>query len=968
MRLLTSIYTSLPGLFGLLLFLNCRSVTAQSPPYVVRNFEWKHGLSDRLVTGFVFDERGLGWLGNSDGLHLYDGLNLYPAAAFPGDSSALLEKQVWFLTYDSLSHRTLVMAAANDSISMLYAIKSDAEKGLQLQTLGTWKGGVQPDFDYSGGRLSFLLNGYLHIVFLNERGIIAQQPRSLAASSLLRLRTGGVCVLNDAGIVYQITGNNSKQLRIKKTHQIPASLVRQIRFDRSHIPDPVLRRLVGQPFEKLSNLIPGLLVKERAAAFGSVERPDGTHYLFGSLGVQQVSQRPAWIRSIPYPSDLRTIALRDSIRGYIGSNRGILPFDIARGTIGKPLLNLHDYYCVGVPIRKNRFLYFPLYGGTPPILIDLQTGLVRGIRINRQDFSIVSAYLCADSASFILGSSKGAWTARLLGDSLIQVSGKIAGLEGSVEALETVKDRRGQSVLLAGSYSGLYVVDPVRGKASRILEHEVLCICDLPEGIMIGTKNKGVIFLDKQLKPTRSFRIQDGLAGNTAYSMAYDAQHKSVWIGCSEGVSLYHLSSGIHLNLYQEDGLAGNEQNRTSIRLLDNGKRILMGGIAGISVISREQLFDRLRSIPNQIIWAYEQTNREGTKTLHFYNEQNPPEFNADISSISWKYFHDPAENALSAIVYQLDEGKQSTVAPDQDLNLSELSHGWHSLRTFRLHPTGKLQPLQTVRFKISPIWYQTQGAKLTAVLTLLALTVLIFLVREKLITRRLKNRAQRDKTRLFSIIAHDLRSPMKAYNGLADILKYQLEKQNWESIKIVSRHIDEVGRSMDLLLDNLLNWSLGELDELKIEKQDIELPDSLEQILPVYQSIADQKSVRLRTIIESVVPAFTDKNILDLILRNLLDNALKNAPPDSEVIIHCCSESDHILIEVGNEIVPEALAPLQEISDNLTQPENIPGRGLGIQFITRSVNILKGSASLTIQSVPPLRVQWSIVLPQLKN
>lgn len=951
-------------LLSIVFLLSPHVCAAQTPNYVIRHLEWRHGLTDRTVMGFAFDKHGLGWLGNRDGVHIYDGLRIYPASAFAPTQTGLLDREVRALSYDSVRNRILVLALVDDTVSVLYAISYTPIIGIQTKKLKSWPGIALPSFGYAGNKFSFVLSGKLHILVPGAHSVLAETVFSINTALLLPAADGGTCIVDFQGNTYRLIDGPKGSVRLQKVHQIDSTLLYGLFTDKHRLSDKQLEQICRNPFKKLHQIPLDALHQERNAALGVVCAPDQSNYLYGSMGLQQVYVKPPFIRSFQYQADLRTICFRDTANGYIACSRGVFPFNKHRGIQDSMLLGLNYYYCAGTPIGNNKFIFLPLYEHGPGILIDLISGAAKAIRVKRGSLHILSAYSVKGKRSLLLGTDKGLWQAAIFGDTLVQLVKQIPGMNGPIQAITEITDTTGNRRILAGGKFGLYDVGAQPSQTRRLLSQEVLCISELPDRILIGTRKKGMYTFSKRLKLVDAYRSPDALISNTVYSIAYDRLHHCAWIGCSEGLTLLQFPSLIRAHFRTEDGLAGNEQNRTSVHIDKQGETIALGGVAGLSLLSAQKLFDELKSIPQQQIWAYETFFKNGTSELHWYHSDRPIVCDAAVTKISLKYQHFGQGNPLANLLYQPDDAAARFVPYDEDIHISGLAPGKHTIKTFRLDTSGRLQPLQNLHIHIRPPWHQSTLAKAALFATLLLSIMAIFLQREKLIKQRLMRKAQKDKTRLFSIIAHDLRSPMKAYNGLADVLKFQLEKQNWDSVRIVSQHIDDVGRRMDLLLDNLLNWSLGELEELQLQKQTLSISACIQEILPVYQTIAKQKSIELNVQLSGKDSIVTDRNILDLILRNLLDNALKNAPVDSIVFLQISSDAAGICIEVRNTITVEAIAILREVEKYLKKPGQVAARGLGIQFISRVLQILKGTVSLQIQSENPPHVKWTIHIP----
>jgi signal transduction histidine kinase len=135
-----------------------------------------------------------------------------------------------------------------------------------------------------------------------------------------------------------------------------------------------------------------------------------------------------------------------------------------------------------------------------------------------------------------------------------------------------------------------------------------------------------------------------------------------------------------------------------------------------------------------------------------------------------------------------------------------------------------------------------------------------------------LLNNQQKDK--LFSIIAHDLRGPLNSLKGLLDFLK-----ENRLSDGEIRSMIDELRRNVDYsseLVGNLLFWASSQLNGIAVAPVCLTLRKLVDDILPLYIKQAGEKNILLKNDIDEGLTAYADKDMIQVILRNLVSNAIK--------------------------------------------------------------------------------------------
>lgn len=129
-------------------------------------------------------------------------------------------------------------------------------------------------------------------------------------------------------------------------------------------------------------------------------------------------------------------------------------------------------------------------------------------------------------------------------------------------------------------------------------------------------------------------------------------------------------------------------------------------------------------------------------------------------------------------------------------------------------------------------------------------------------------------KDKLFTIIAHDLRSPL--YN-LKTLL--QLFEKQFITPDEFTKYMKDLRTNVDTIkdtLDNLLNWSVSQLQGLQANPESLNMHDLTTEIISLYQEIADKKEITLSNQVSETTFVRADKNHIRLVLRNLLSNAIK--------------------------------------------------------------------------------------------
>lgn len=154
---------------------------------------------------------------------------------------------------------------------------------------------------------------------------------------------------------------------------------------------------------------------------------------------------------------------------------------------------------------------------------------------------------------------------------------------------------------------------------------------------------------------------------------------------------------------------------------------------------------------------------------------------------------------------------------------------------------------------------------------------------------------ANQTKARLFSVISHDLRSPVSSL--YASLKMQELKTGNSTASAAVSNQM------MHLLdtLEDLLIWSKSQMDKFKLQPVIIPVHDLYEEMINLYRHTA-VKHIAISNIAAKHIKAYTDENLLKTILRNILSNAFHYAPEHSTVILDAVEQDNYIVCTISNE------------------------------------------------------------------
>ena len=222
-------------------------------------------------------------------------------------------------------------------------------------------------------------------------------------------------------------------------------------------------------------------------------------------------------------------------------------------------------------------------------------------------------------------------------------------------------------------------------------------------------------------------------------------------------------------------------------------------------------------------------------------------------------------------------------------------------------------------------------------------------------------------KEKLFSIISHDLRSPIGQLKNSLDLVNREYISP--EAFQQISAKLSSEVDRLQSTLDNLLRWSISQLQGIKAAPERIALASLLEQKLMVFKQIADKKNIKL--LLEDVNRyVWADPDHLLLVLRNLISNAIKYSYQDGQILIRSHSKDNRVIIEV----IDSGMGMTEDVRASIFQHDNIisstgtaneKGTGLGLKLCKEFIE--KNDGEIWIESGEQKGTTFFISLPEAK-
>jgi len=155
-------------------------------------------------------------------------------------------------------------------------------------------------------------------------------------------------------------------------------------------------------------------------------------------------------------------------------------------------------------------------------------------------------------------------------------------------------------------------------------------------------------------------------------------------------------------------------------------------------------------------------------------------------------------------------------------------------------------------------------------------------------------------KNKLFSIVSHDLRSPLNSIQSYLELLT-ETELTPEEKTHIEKELLTQTQNTSDLLF-NLLSWSKTQMDGVSLNLTALPLGSVLQRTIDTQKIIASKKNIELSYCIDNGLHVMGDADMIQLVVRNLVSNAIKFSPAGSKIVVKARSVEDGCEIMVKDE------------------------------------------------------------------
>lgn len=224
------------------------------------------------------------------------------------------------------------------------------------------------------------------------------------------------------------------------------------------------------------------------------------------------------------------------------------------------------------------------------------------------------------------------------------------------------------------------------------------------------------------------------------------------------------------------------------------------------------------------------------------------------------------------------------------------------------------------------------------------------------------------EKDKLFSIIAHDLRGPIGSFIGITEMFTDDTNDLDTAEMKKIIHEMNRSATSLQSLLENLLNWSRMQRQDVVIHQSSCNVRMLTEKSVEVHHDAILSKEIYIKNSISEALDVFADENMLMTVFRNLVSNAVKFTPRGGNILLQANTDENgmvHIKVrDTGIGMPHEIIADLYRLDKKTSRrgTENEPSSGLGLILCKEFVE--KNNGQILVESIVNKGTTFTVILP----
>lgn len=558
---------------------------------------------------------------------------------------------------------------------------------------------------------------------------------------------------------------------------------------------------------------------------------------------------------------------------------------------------------------------------------------------------------------------------------------------------DLLEDKNG-NLWICTRFSGIYRYNPLEDKLEHfsaekeLSSNNIISAREFSNGnIWFGTLNGGMIEWNSKKNTFNHYTKANGLVNNNVYEVI-EADDKSIWFTTNQGLTNFIPSQTVFKNFSAKDGLPTNQFNFKSAFKDENGF-LYFGSINGLTFFHPEHLnFDI--PTPNIEFTGFKLFNkevpvsREGIleKDIN-YTDSITLKSNQNVITFEFSAFNYPIERNYAYYLEGFEES-WNKVGDKHTATYTNLSPGEY---TFKVHtlPHGEINQ-RSIHLKILPPFWKTNWAYgvygLILMFLLIGIIRLVRFVNQQRLAVRLEKfekekikEVNQHKLNFFTFISHEFKTPLTII--LASLEKYLQQNSSYSKPSKELIQIKKFAGRLQHLVEQLMEFRKTENPHTQPEYKKGDIILFLKDTFLAFTLLINEKEINFSLKSDlSQYSCYFDPNKLEMIVTNLISNAIKSTPEKGEINVNIgisndpnsCNPAWLILTikDSGCGMAPETVA---KVFDPFFKGENHSssywqkGSGIGLALVKSLCSLLEGKIDFSSKEKEGTKVTVSIPL-----
>lgn len=491
--------------------------------------------------------------------------------------------------------------------------------------------------------------------------------------------------------------------------------------------------------------------------------------------------------------------------------------------------------------------------------------------------------------------------------------------------------------------------------------------------IWIGTST-GVNSFNKKDSVFSYYSTKNGLPSNIVYNIIED-NNNDLWFTTGKGLAKYSIDSKTFKTYSFEEELEGGEFNLKAVFKSEEGE-MFFGSVGGLLAFHPDSLSDS-EFIPPIVITSFSKEQEGIRSEKNIYKEEiklSYKDYAFTIKFASLDYTN-PRKNMYAYKMQGLTD-EWVDLGNRRSVHFTSLSPGKYVFSVKGTNHDGVWNDIPTsIKIQILPPWWRSNYAYFMYVVIFIVLIISIIKLREKnlikekrVLDNKIKERTKEialqkeklnelniTKDKFFSILAHDLKNPFSSLYSMSEIVcsKYK-ELEEGEKV-LALKKIHKSAKLIYNLLENLLTWSNSQRGRIEYNPSEFNLSKLIDQNINLHRQHADKKGVEVINKNNNYFIAFGDRQMINTVLRNLINNAIKFTKSGGKVEVIIERKENYYEVQVRDEgigISDENREKLFRIDQKFKSLGTDGEKGTGLGLLLCREFVEKGGGNIWCNSI----------------